>query len=231
MSDGLAPQPEESGRRGNLSRDEILDAALKLIQREGIAAITMRRLADEIGVTPMALYHHIPSKQELLDLAVDRVGAGVHIAHDGRPWIDQVRDYALGWREELHRYPGVAGYILRQDAPPSMAWRVIDDAVSLLVESGFDERTASRAYAALASYVLARCDQEEIMAQHARDREPWTEERISRLATEAHANIDHRRIAGYLNELSRDDHFSYALERLLVGIDADRGVSLNPPTD
>lgn len=186
----------------------------------------MRRLADEIGVTPMAIYHHIPSKQQLLDLAVDRVGADVHIAHDGRPWIDQVRDYALSWREELHRYPGVAGYILRQDAPPSMAWRVIDDAVSLLVESGFDERTASRAYAALTNFVLARCDQEEIMAQHADKGEPWTEERISHLATEAHGNIDHRRIAGYLNELSRDDHFNYALERLLVGIDADRRHSM-----
>lgn len=218
----MAPKTDESGRRGNLSRDEILDAALTLIQREGIGAVTMRRLADEIGVTPMALYHHIPSKQELLDLAVDRVGAGLHIPYDGRPWIDQMRDYALKWREELHRYPGVAGYILRQDAPPSMAWRVIDDAVGLLVQSGFDERTASRAYAALASYVLARCDQEEIMAQHARDREPWTEERISRMATEVHGNIDHGRIAGYLDELSGDDHFSYTLERLLIGIDADR---------
>jgi AcrR family transcriptional regulator len=64
----------------------------------------MRRLADEIGVTPMALYHHIPSKKQLLDLAVDRVGQDLHIAHDGRPWIDQMRDYAMRWREELHRY-------------------------------------------------------------------------------------------------------------------------------
>ncbi len=217
-----AADATESGRRGNLSREEILDAALNLIQQEGIEAVTMRRLADQIGVTPMALYHHIPSKRELLDLAVDRVGANVHIAHDGRPWLDQVRDYALSWREELHRYPGVAGYLRRQDAPPSMAWRVIDDAVSLLVESGFDERTASRAFAALASHVLARCDQEEIMAKHARDREPWTEERISQMVAQMHGNIDHRRIAGYLDELSADEHFAYTLERLLVGIDAER---------
>jgi AcrR family transcriptional regulator len=205
-----------------LSRDEILEAALSLIQRDGIGAVTMRRLADEIGVTPMALYHHIPSKKQLLDLAVDRVGANVHIAHDGRPWIDQMRDYAISWRDELHRYPGVAGYLLRQEAPPSMAWRVIDDAVSLLVEAGFPDRTAARAYAALANYVLARCDQEEIIASHARTREPWTEERIRQVMAGAHDNIDHARISGYLNELSADDHFSYALERLLVGIDAER---------
>lgn len=209
-------------RRSGLSRDDILDATLRLVQRSGIDAVTMRRLADEIGVTPMALYHHIPNKKQLLDLAVDRVGERVHIAHDGRPWIDQMRDYAMSWRDELHRYPGVAGYILRQDAPPSMAWRVIDDAVSLLVESGFDDRTAARAYAALASFVLARCEQEEVMAGHARNREPWSEARIRQVLEDAHDNIDHGRISGYLKELSDDDHFSYTLERLLVGIDAER---------
>ncbi|MFP3907078.1 MAG: TetR/AcrR family transcriptional regulator [Acidimicrobiales bacterium] len=215
----------DAARRPVLSRDEIIDAALDLIRHQGIGAVTMRRLADEIGVTPMALYHHIPSKKQLLDLAVDRVGEHVHIAHDGRPWIDQMRDYAMSWRAELHRFPGVAGYLLRQEAPPSMTWRVIDDAVSLLVESGFDERTAARAYAALASYVLARCDQEEIMARHARDNAPWSEERIRKLLVGAHDNVDHGRISGYLQELSHDDHFSYTLERLLVGIDADRGAT------
>lgn len=96
----------DAARRPVLSRDEIIDAALELIRHQGISAVTMRRLADEIGVTPMALYHHIPSKKQLLDIAVDRVGEHVHIAHDGRPWIDQMRDYAMGWRAELHRFPG-----------------------------------------------------------------------------------------------------------------------------
>ena len=223
MTDTAENSQTDSTRRAALSREEIIDAALALIQREGINSVTMRRLADEIGVTPMALYHHIPSKKQLLDAAVDRVGEGLHIAHDGRPWIDQMRDYAISWREELHRFPGVAGYLLRQDAPPAITWRVIDDAVSLLVESGFEDRTAARAYAALASYVLARCDQEEVMASHARDRQQWSEERVRELLVGAHDNIDHGRIAGYLRELSHDDHFSYTLERLLIGIDAELG--------
>ena len=221
VTDGILDSTD-SIRRTGLTRDDIVAAALDLIRREGIDAVTMRRLADEIGVTPMALYHHIPNKKELLDLAVNRVGIDVHIAHDGRPWIDQIRDYATAWRDELHRYPGVAGYLLRQDAPPAMAWRVVDDAVSLLIQSGFDERNAARAYAALVNFVLARCDQEQIMAHHARGSEPWTEERVHEALGEAHGNIDHERIWHYLSELSKDDHFSYALERLLVGIDAQR---------
>jgi TetR/AcrR family transcriptional regulator, tetracycline repressor protein len=221
VTDGALTTPADAPR-ANLSREEIIDAALRVIQRDGIAAVTMRRLAEEIGVTPMALYHHIPSKKQLLDLAVDCVGQDVHIAHDGRPWIDQMRHYAMSWRDELHRYPGVAGYLLRQDAPPSMAWRVIDDAVSLLVESGFEERTAARAYAALANFVLARCDQEEILARNRGEGETWTEERVREMLGAVHENIDHGRVSGYLRELSQDDHFSYTLERLLVGIDTER---------
>lgn len=224
MTDATLSAPTgEPGRRVGLTRDEIIDAALDLISREGIEAVTMRRLADEIGVTPMALYHHIPSKKQLLDLAVDRVGKDLHIAHDGRHWMDQMRDYAMRWREELHRYPGVAGYLLRQDAPPSITWRVIDDAVSLFVESGFDDRTAARAYAALASFVLARCDQEEVI-NGGGESEPWSEDRVRALVRDAHPNVDHGRIAGYLKEFTADDHFSYMLERLLVGIDAERRI-------
>jgi len=219
----LSAPANDAGRRVGLTRDEIIDSALDLISREGIEAVTMRRLADEIGVTPMALYHHIPSKKQLLDLAVDRVGKDLHIAHDGRHWMDQMRDYAMRWREELHRYPGVAGYLLRQDAPPSITWRVIDDAVSLFVDAGFDDRTAARAYAALASFVLARCDQEEVIGAHNERSEPWSEDRVRELLQDVHTNVDHGRIAGYLKELSDDDHFSYTLERLLVGIDAERG--------
>ena len=46
-------------------------------------------------------------------------------------------------------------------------------------------------------------------------------ERISQMVAEMHTNIDHKRVAGYLNEISADEHFAYALERLLVGIDAE----------
>jgi AcrR family transcriptional regulator len=219
-----AALPPVDSRRGGLTRDDIVDAAVDLVRAEGVNAVTMRRLADLIGVTPMALYHHIPNKGVLLDLVVARVGADLRLAHDGRPWIDQIRAYAHAWREELHRYPGVAGYLLRQPAPPSMSWRIIDDATSLMVESGFDERQATRAFAGLVSFVLARCDQEEVMAGHAHDAddEDWTDDRIRALLPAAHDNLDLGRIAGYLQELSADEHFSYMLDRILVGIDAER---------
>lgn len=218
----IAPDAVES-RRAGLTRDEIVDAALALVRTEGVAAVTMRRLAERIGVTPMALYHHVPNKSVLLDLVVEQVGVDLRLAHDGRPWMDQIRTYAHEWRDELHRHPGVAAYLLHQEGPPSMSWRVIDDAVSLMVESGFDERQATRAYAGLVSFVLARCEQEEIMAEHAASRsDALTADDIASVLPEPHHNVDFERVAGYLRELSADEHFSYMLDRLLVGIDADR---------
>ncbi len=223
MTNAAAIPPADS-RRGGLTRDDIVDAAVEFVRTDGVQAVTMRRLADRIGVTPMALYHHIHNKGVLLELVIDRVGLDLRLAHDGRPWIDQIRDYAHAWRDELHRYPGVAGYLLHQPAPPSMSWRIIDDITSLMVESGFDERQATRAFAGLVSFVLARCDQEEMMAGHAEADadEAWTDDRIRQLLPGAHHNLDFGRISGYLQELSADEHFTYMLDRILVGIDAER---------
>lgn len=219
-----ATTPAPDNRRGGLTRDDIVDAALELVRTEGIQAVTMRRLADLIGVTPMALYHHVPNKAVLLDLVVERVGADLQLAHDGRPWTDQIRDYAHAWREELHRYPGVAGHLLRQAAPPAMSWRIMDDAISLMLEAGYDEHEATRAFAGLVSFVLARCDQEEIIAGHghaAKDVEP-SDDRVRSLLPTAHDNVDLGRVARYLAELSADEHFAYMLDRILAGIDAQR---------
>lgn len=210
-------------RRAGLTRDDIITAALELVRTDGIHAVTMRHLADLIGVTPMALYHHIPNKAMLLDLVVERVGADLALAHDGAPWTDQIRDYAHAWREELHRYPGVAGHLLRQAAPPAMSWRIMDDAISLMVDAGLDERQATRAFAGLVSFVLARCDQEEVMAGHVDDAEAdLTDDHIRALIPAAHPNVDLGRVAGYLRALSADEHFSYMLDRILAGIDAER---------
>jgi AcrR family transcriptional regulator len=213
-----APAPPEVSRRGALTVDEIVDVALAMVRRNGIGALTMRRLADDLGVTPMAVYHHLPSKTELLRRVVERVGAELRMPHDGRPWTEQVRDYALRWRDELHAHPGVAGYLLTQDGPPATAMRVIDDAVGLLMESGFAERDAARAYAALASFVLARVDLEESLARNHRPADDPAP--LPALPGGHEVNIE--RVMGYVRELSDDDHFAYTLDRLLDGIEATR---------
>lgn len=217
----------DDARRSALSRDEIVDTALAIVAEEGLSAVTMRRLADRIGVTPMALYHHVPNKSDLLDLAVNQVGRHLKIARDGRHWTEQIRSYALEWRDELHRFPGVAGYLMHQNAPPTMSWRIIDDATSVMMEAGLDERQAARAFAGLVSFVLARCDQEERMGLlDPQTSNIWNVEELRQDMQEEvpdlHPHVDVNRVAMYLGELSADEHFTYMLDRILVGIDAER---------
>lgn len=79
-----ASQPVSRGRgrpalhrTAPLERDDILDCALRIVQKEGREAVSMRRLARELGVTPMALYHHVPDKPALMSALVDRVWATI----------------------------------------------------------------------------------------------------------------------------------------------------------
>jgi len=217
MSDpALAPTTEP--RKGSLSIDEIVDVGLGLVRSQGLDAITTRRLADELGVTPMAVYHHLASKQELLARVVERIGVDVRLPHDGRPWTEQMRHYCMGWREELRRHPGVARHLLTQDAPPATALRVLDDAVGLLIQAGFDEREAARAYAALVSFVLTRVDLEEVLGASGTRGADVPEHLVAALGSDHDFGL----VVGYLEELTDDDHFTYMLDALLAGIEAGR---------
>jgi TetR/AcrR family tetracycline transcriptional repressor len=94
--------------RPDLSRDAIVDRALTIADAEGIAAITVRRIAQEFGVTPMALYWHVKSKDELLDAMGDRFFDDLDpIPADG-DWADQLRAAVTTLVAALRRHPGAA---------------------------------------------------------------------------------------------------------------------------
>lgn len=76
-----------------LSRPGIRDAALEVIDRDGLEALTMRRLADSLGVKAASLYGHVPTKQDVLDLIANRLTAQVDTS-----------GFEVGWREGLHRW-------------------------------------------------------------------------------------------------------------------------------
>src|SRR3954452_11004318 len=83
------------GRDDPLERDEILDRAYAIISAEGIDALSMRRLAKELGVTPMAIYHHVPNKPALLQALIDRIWRSIFVDVMTDP------DDLLGWIIDL----------------------------------------------------------------------------------------------------------------------------------
>ncbi|MGZ5384779.1 MAG: TetR/AcrR family transcriptional regulator C-terminal domain-containing protein [Acidimicrobiia bacterium] len=101
---GGAAKRVGSRRRAPLNRDRVLRAAVSLADAAGIEALSMRNLAQELGVVPMALYKHVKNKEELLDGMVDFIVGEIDVADQGTGWKDGIRYRILSARQALLRH-------------------------------------------------------------------------------------------------------------------------------
>src|SRR5712692_10274403 len=95
----------EAPRRVPLSRDRVLRAAVALADRTGIESLSMRKLAEELGVVPMALYKHVANKEQLLDGMIDVVVGEIDPPVARAGWKSAVRQRILSARRALLRHP------------------------------------------------------------------------------------------------------------------------------
>ncbi|TWD80436.1 TetR family transcriptional regulator [Kribbella amoyensis] len=113
-----AGKPHRSGRprtgEERLSRDAILRAALRIVDDEGVEAMTMRRLAATLGVNPMSIYHHLPNKAAVFAGLAELVFADLEAtaARDDVSWQDELKDAARTYRDALRSHPNLALQIL-----------------------------------------------------------------------------------------------------------------------
>ena len=102
-------RPRGNARQPRLSRDAILDRALAVADAEGIDAVSVRRLARDLGVTPMALYWHVDDKNALLHALGDRLLGGLDLTVDERvPWPEQLRAFVVAFTAVLRAHPSAA---------------------------------------------------------------------------------------------------------------------------
>jgi AcrR family transcriptional regulator len=102
-------RPRGNARQPRLSRDAILDRALTVADAEGIDAVSVRRLARDLGVTPMALYWHVDDKNALLHALGDRLLGGLDLTVDERvPWPEQLRAFVVAFTAVLRAHPSAA---------------------------------------------------------------------------------------------------------------------------
>lgn len=115
--------PTSTRRRRDLSIDEIVDRAIELLGDGGEKAVSMRRVADACGVTPMAIYHHVGNKEELLTVAVDRAIAATLADDDpSAPWRTRLVEFGCRFRRALIERPGVgAVFVSRPILGPNIA--------------------------------------------------------------------------------------------------------------
>jgi TetR/AcrR family transcriptional regulator, tetracycline repressor protein len=111
-----------------LSREKILQAALRLVDEEGMGALSMRRLGSELGVNPMSIYHHLPDKDALISGLVERVFSGMRVRYpDGSSWQEQVRAWAGAYRDLVRAHPNLALEIVSNAAAVTEAVLLVNE--------------------------------------------------------------------------------------------------------
>ncbi len=138
---GTLDEPE----RTRLTRDAVVDRALALADESGLEGLTIRKLAAELGVTPMALYWHFRSKEELLDGLGDRVWAEINVEVDRTaPWPDQLRRLFESLLTVLRAHPAAPGLLVRtQKLEVAGAMNATETALEILRAAGFGVEDAS----------------------------------------------------------------------------------------
>lgn len=120
-----------------LSEQRVLDAALAIVDVEGLDALSMRRLGASLGVDPMAVYHYVPGKQELLRRLAERAFSGVQVPEAGGDWRSRLRAWADAYRQAALAHPNLA---LQALADPQVvmaaAVRVSEGLYQLLEDAG-----------------------------------------------------------------------------------------------
>lgn len=141
------------GRREPLSRARILDAAVALADADGLGRLSMRRLAQSLGVEAMSLYNHVRNKDDLLDGLVERVAEEFVAPESGNDWREEMRRRVRGGRDVLLRHPWATELIVsRVNVGPAML-RYVDATIGCLVRAGFSYPLADHAWNALDAYL------------------------------------------------------------------------------
>jgi len=238
---GMQPSRRDRG----LSRDEIVRAAVAVADAEGPDAVSMRRIARELGAGAMSLYWYVGSKEELLDLMLETLEAEVEAPEPTGDWRADLRVFANGMRAVMNRHPWSLEFIgSRPPSGPNDA-RNLERLLGILAGLDLDARPTIDLLGAIANYVVGAViregqeirgwrEQEQAeaaMTEEERDAEgeryrDWfrASGRYPRIVSLLESGIDPD------DPATRDERFEFGLDVLLNGIAAGSHASPPPPT-
>lgn len=202
-------------------RSQITEAALELVDREGLDALNMRRLASELGLGTMTLYGYFATKDELLDAIVARAATGRRpIAAPDGPWEDRLRAIARAWHRNLARHPSLVQLRLRRPIVGREAFRITEIGLAALRDAGFPAADAARAFRVLFLYVFGSATFNDAELKTSRRNE------IAR-AVLALPEDEFPVLSGMAMEMGDamggEEQFEFGLELLLAGLAAHAG--------
>jgi AcrR family transcriptional regulator len=210
--------------REPLSRDRVLRTAVALADEGGVGSISMRRIAQELGVVPMALYKHVANKDELLDGMIDVVVGEIDPPMDGADWRTAMRERILSARRALLRHPWASHVLESRGEPTPTVIAYIDSMMGIFLAGGFSVDLMHHAMHVMGSRILGFSqelfdDTSSMPADEAA--EMWTKmadvyPNIARLIPVATVTHDGPAVGGGCDD---QFEFEFALDLILDGLE------------
>ena len=216
--------------RTALSRERIVLACVALIERDGADAVSMRRVAAELGAAPMSLYNHVPNKATLLDAVAEHImsemdldlGGGAPASSEGAQattgdadWCDQARALARNFRAVARRYPRSVQLVITRQPRSTVGLRPVELALGVVRRAGFDDQTSVRLVRTVVSFVIGSLMHEAGVDQLAEQPSAPDLAAFATSLDEAHyAQV--RAVLPMLIQHDHDAEFEFGLE-LLIG--------------
>jgi AcrR family transcriptional regulator len=221
-------------RRTPLSRDRVLRAALDLVDREGVDALTMRRLGRELGVEAMSLYGYVDNKSDLIEGVVEQVFRQMPLIVPGPGrWQDRLRRHAAAYRSVLLDHPNAVRLVAHRPLTTDGIAAFVDSALAELQALGLDLGTADRVLGVVASFTLGH------VAEEVGDEVRAATDDTRRAVAVDPERFPHLAAAGAMKPTDYDSEFDLGLDFIIAGLEqlldrqqhASAVVSLDEPTD
>jgi AcrR family transcriptional regulator len=218
-----ASRSAEAGRREPITQEAIVETALRLLDRDGLDALSMRRVADELGTGAASLYWHVADKDELLDLIFDRV-IGEHDLPDPDPehWTEQVKDVARQTRAAIARHRDIVRISIGRFPVGPNALRFSERLLAILRAGDLPDRLAVTA-THLLMIVVNGFAVEEAGATQPGKGGPASQE-MAAMVSDYYASLPPDRfpnlvaVASELTTADMDERFELLLDLLVAGL-------------
>jgi TetR/AcrR family tetracycline transcriptional repressor len=220
-------------RRTPLSRQRIIDEALALLDDPSTGELSMRRLAQRLGVAPNALYTHVRGRSDLIAALVDEVYAGLDLVpRAADSWIEQLAELGRALRQHLLANPAVVPLALQQPGLGPHGLRLGEAIYNVLRPAGFSDEAVVGTVAALHTYILGFVALEAPRAITDHDRDDEFVRRLSALfaALPPDRFPHHVELAPLLTRFSSDDQFEFGLRTFLAGLAAHQSAIAESPS-
>jgi AcrR family transcriptional regulator len=206
-----------------LSRERVLESAVTLADRHGLEWLSMRKLADEIGVAAMTLYYYVPNKTELIDGMIDIVFSEIEPPSLEVDWKTAMRRRAVSTREALNRHRWAVGHMEGRTTHGAANLRLHDAVLGCLRAAGFSLEMTVHAYSVQDAYIYGFAFQETDMASETPDDFAAEAQRQMEAYEEVLADYPNlvEVVGGYVAKSGYDyeAEFLFGLDLILDGLD------------